>query len=228
MNLETSPHPPLQSAIRKAAFRLIPFLCLAYTVNFLDRVNVGFAALHMNEDLGFSPSVYGFGAGIFFLGYIAFEIPSNLALRRFGARLWIARIMISWGIVACAMALVYSEWSFYALRALLGVAEAGFFPGIILYLTFWFPAAERARIVAIFMASVPLATVFGGPLSGALLTMDGHLGLAGWQWLFLIEGAPAIVLGVLALFVLTNSPKDAAWLSAAERAALTNVLAKEA
>ncbi len=132
-------------------------------------MNVGFAALHMNEDLGFSPSVYGFGAGIFFLGYIAFEVPSNLALHRFGARIWIARIMISWGLVACAMAFVWSETSFYVMRFLLGVAEAGFFPGIILYLTYWFPAAERARIVALFMASVPLATVFGGPISGALL-----------------------------------------------------------
>jgi len=157
----------LASAIAKATYRLIPFLCLAYTINFLDRVNVGFAALHMNKDLGFSPSVYGFGAGIFFLGYIAFEIPSNLVLQRFGARIWIARIMISWGLIACAMALVRSETGFYVMRLLLGIAEAGFFPGIILYLTYWFPAAERARIVAVFMASVPLATVFGGPVSGA-------------------------------------------------------------
>lgn len=197
-------------------------------VNFLDRVNVGFAALHMNEDLGFSPSVYGFGAGIFFLGYIAFEIPSNMALRRFGARIWIARIMISWGIVACAMAFVYSETSFYVTRALLGIAEAGFFPGIILYLTYWFPAAERARIVAIFIASVPLATVFGGPLSGALLEMDGILGFKGWQWMFVIEGLPAVVLGVLALKVLTNRPEEAAWLTLEEKQALSSALAREA
>ena len=218
----------LASAIRKATYRLIPFLCLGYTVNFLDRVNVGFAALHMNADLGFSPAVFGFGAGIFFLGYIAFEIPSNLALQRFGARIWIARIMISWGLVACAMALVRSETGFYAMRLLLGIAEAGFFPGIILYLTYWFPAETRARIVAIFMASVPLATVFGGPLSGALLQMDGFLGLAGWHWLFVIEGAPAIVLGLLALKVLTDKPDQAQWLTADERQALTRKLAEEA
>ncbi|MEM7400118.1 MAG: MFS transporter, partial [Pseudomonadota bacterium] len=207
MKRQTDEATALASAIRKAAKRLIPFLCLAYAVNFLDRVNVGFAALDMNEDLGFSPAVYGFGAGVFFLGYILFEIPSNLALRRFGARIWIARIMISWGIVACAMALVYSETSFYVLRALLGIAEAGFFPGIILYLTFWFPAAERARIVAVFMASVPLATVIGGPLSGALLEMHGFLGFKGWQWLFVIQGFPAVLLGLLALKVLTNRPE---------------------
>ena len=218
----------LAAAIRKATWRLIPFLCLAYTVNFLDRVNVGFAALHMNEDLGFSPSVYGFGAGIFFLGYIAFEVPSNLALHRFGARIWIARIMISWGLIACAMALVRSETGFYVMRLLLGIAEAGFFPGIILYLTYWFPAAERARIIALFMASVPLATVFGGPLSGALLEMHGFLGLAGWHWLFIIEGVPAILLGIAALFVLTDRPAQARWLTGDERQALATTLAAEA
>lgn len=218
----------LASAIRKATYRLIPFLCLAYTINFLDRVNVGFAALHMNEDLGFSPAVFGFGAGIFFLGYIAFEIPSNLALQRFGARIWIARIMISWGLVACGMALVSGETSFYAMRLLLGIAEAGFFPGIILYLTYWFPAGIRARVVAVFMASVPLAAVFGGPLSGALLGMDGVLGLAGWHWLFIIEGAPAILLGFLALKVLTDKPDRADWLTEGEREALKRKLATEA
>jgi len=218
----------LASAIRKATRRLIPFLCLAYTVNFLDRVNVGFAALHMNKDLGFSPSVYGFGAGIFFLGYIAFEIPSNLALQRFGARIWIARIMISWGLIACAMALVRSETGFYVMRLLLGIAEAGFFPGIILYLTFWFPAAERARIIALFMASVPLATVFGGPLSGALLEMHGFLGLAGWHWLFIIEGVPAVLLGIAALFILDNTPSHARWLTEDERQALQTTLKAEA
>lgn len=228
MKSQTDDAASLTSAIHKATVRLIPFLCVAYTVNFLDRVNVGFAALHMNEDLGFSPSVYGFGAGIFFLGYIAFEIPSNLALRRFGARLWIARIMISWGLVACAMALVHSETSFYVTRALLGIAEAGFFPGIILYLTYWFPAAERARIVALFMASVPLATVIGGPVSGALLELHGWLGVAGWQWLFVIQGVPAVLLGLMALKVLTETPRDADWLSEPEKAALTQALEAEA
>ena len=228
MDQDRYDHRHLSSAVRKATYRLIPFLCLAYTVNFLDRVNVGFAALHMNADLGFSPAVYGFGAGIFFLGYIAFEIPSNLALQRFGARIWIARIMISWGLIACAMAFIRGETSFYAMRLLLGIAEAGFFPGIILYLTYWFPAADRARIIALFMASVPLASVFGGPLSGALLQMDGFLGLAGWHWLFIIEGVPAILLGLLALKVLTDKPDRADWLTEGERQALTRKLADEA
>jgi ACS family tartrate transporter-like MFS transporter len=217
-----------RSAVRKAAWRLLPFLCLCYTVNFLDRVNVGFAALSMNADLGFSPSVFGLGAGIFFAGYILFEIPSNLALQRFGARIWIARIMISWGIVATAMALVHNEASFYALRFLLGVAEAGFFPGIILYLTYWFPARERARIVSLFMAAVPLATVIGGPVSGALLEMHGLLGFAGWHWLFIIEGLPAIGLGVIVLFFLDDRPEEARWLTPAERKALSATLAAEA
>jgi ACS family tartrate transporter-like MFS transporter len=217
-----------QSAIAKAARRLLPFLCLCYMVNFLDRVNVGFAALRMNEDLGFSPSVYGAGAGIFFAGYILFEVPSNLALQRFGARLWIARIMISWGIVATAMALVHNETSFYALRLLLGIAEAGFFPGIILYLTYWFPARERGRIVSLFMAAVPLATVVGAPVSGALLELHGLWGLAGWQWLFLIEGLPAVLLGVAVLFVLDDRPEEARWLSGEERQALSATLAAEA
>ncbi len=216
------------AAIRKATRRLIPFLCLAYAVNFLDRVNIGFAALHMNKDLGLSPSVFGFGAGIFFLGYIAFEIPSNLALQRFGARIWIARIMISWGIIACAMALVRSETGFYVMRFLLGVAEAGFFPGIILYLTYWFPAENRARIVALFMAAVPLATVVGGPVSGALLEMRGVLGLAGWHWLFIIEGVPAILLGLAALFVLRDKPGQADWLTKDEASALEAALHAEA
>jgi ACS family tartrate transporter-like MFS transporter len=217
-----------QFAVRKAALRLLPFLCLCYMVNFLDRVNVGFAALSMNADLGFSPSVYGLGAGIFFAGYILFEVPSNLALQRFGARIWIARIMISWGLVATAMALVHNEGSFYALRLLLGVAEAGFFPGIILYLTYWFPARERARIVSLFMAAVPLATVFGGPLSGALLTMHGFMGLAGWQWLFIIQGVPAAILGVIVLFFLDDRPDHARWLSQEERQALAATLTAEA
>jgi ACS family tartrate transporter-like MFS transporter len=219
---------PAQRAITKAARRLLPFLCLCYVVNFLDRVNVGFAALHMNADLGFSPSIYGAGAGIFFVGYILFEIPSNLALQRFGARIWIARIMISWGLIACAMALVHSEASFYVMRFLLGVAEAGFFPGIILYLTYWFPARERARIVSLFMAAVPLATVVGGPVSGALLELHGLGGLKGWHWLFIIEGLPAIVLGLIALKFLDDRPEDARWLSPAERRALVATLAAEA
>ena len=197
-------------------------------MNFLDRVNVGYAALAMNADLGFTPAIYGTGAGIFFVGYILFEIPSNLALQRFGARIWIARIMISWGLIATAMALVSGETSFYVMRFLLGVAEAGFFPGIILYLTYWFPARERARIVALFMAATPLATMVGGPVSGALLEFNGLFGLKGWQWLFIVEGLPAIVLGVIALRVLDNRPEEASWLSKGERQALSQVLAAEA
>ncbi len=216
------------AAIRKASRRLIPFLCLAYGLAFLDRVNVGFAALAMNEELGFTPEVYGFGAGIFFLGYILFEVPSNLALYRFGARLWIARIMISWGIVATAMAFIAGETSFYVLRFLLGVAEAGFFPGIILYLTFWFPRAERARIVSLFMTAVPIATVIGGPLSGALLELHGLAGIAGWRWLFLIEGLPAILLGILCFALLPDRPSHAHWLTREEAAALEARIEAEA
>jgi ACS family tartrate transporter-like MFS transporter len=217
-----------RSAISKATRRLIPFLCLCYAVNFLDRVNVGFAALAMNEDLGLTPSMFGAGAGIFFVGYILFEIPSNLALQRFGARIWIARIMISWGLIAAAMALVHSETSFYVMRFLLGVAEAGFFPGIILYLTYWFPARERARIVSLFMAAVPLATVIGGPVSGALLELHGLGGLKGWHWLFIVEGLPAVLLGVVALKFLDDRPEDASWLSKEERQALASTIAAEA
>jgi ACS family tartrate transporter-like MFS transporter len=217
-----------QSAIAKAARRLIPFLVLCYAVNFLDRVNVGYAALAMNADLDFTPSIFGIGAGIFFAGYILFEIPSNLALRRFGARIWIARIMISWGLISVAMALVSGATSFYVMRFLLGVAEAGFFPGIILYLTYWFPAREHARIVALFMAAVPLATMVGGPISGALIELDGLLGLKGWQWLFIVEGVPAVVLGAIALRFLDDKPEDARWLGAEERSALAQALAGEA
>jgi ACS family tartrate transporter-like MFS transporter len=217
-----------KSAIAKAGRRLMPFLCLCYAVNFLDRVNVGFAALSMNDDLGFSPSVFGAGAGIFFAGYILFEVPSNLAMQKFGARIWIARIMISWGVLAIAMAFVSGERSFYLLRFLLGVAEAGFFPGIILYLTYWFPARERARIVSLFMAAVPLATLVGGPVSGALLEMHGMLGLKGWHWLFIIEGLPAVILGLVALKFLDDRPEEARWLSPEERSALSATLAAEA
>jgi MFS transporter, ACS family, tartrate transporter len=218
----------LQSAVGKAVRRLMPFLIFCYIISFLDRVNVGFAALAMNEDLGFSPAVFGTGASIFFIGYILFEVPSNLAMHRFGARIWIARIMISWGLVSMAMALVSGVTSFYLLRLLLGVAEAGFFPGIILYLTYWFPARERARVVAMFMAAVPLATVFGGPLSGALLELDGFLGIKGWQWMFLIEGLPAVLLGFVTLRFLDDRPEQAKWLTAAEREALAAQLAAEA
>jgi len=217
-----------RSAIAKASRRIIPFLVLCYAVAFLDRVNVGYAALEMNADLGFSPAIYGAGAGIFFVGYILFEVPSNLALQRFGARIWIARIMISWGLIAIAMALITGAASFYVMRFLLGVAEAGFFPGIILYLTYWFPAAERARIVSLFMAAVPIAILVGGPVSGALLEMHGAFGLKGWQWLFIIEGLPAVVLGIVTLKFLDDGPDQANWLSTDERKALSRTLSAEA
>ncbi|HET6897259.1 MAG TPA: MFS transporter, partial [Vicinamibacteria bacterium] len=192
--------------------RLIPFLFVLYIVSYLDRINVGFAALQMNAALHFGAKVFGLGAGIFFAGYVLFEVPSNLALERFGARRWIARIMISWGLVSAAMMFVQGVPSFYALRFLLGIAEAGFFPGMILYLTYWFPAAERARAIAQFMTATAIAGVIGGPVSGALLTLDGRGGLAGWQWLFLIEGLPAVALGFVVLRHLTDRPEEAHWL----------------
>jgi len=206
-----------RATLAKVTRRLIPFLLLLYVIAWLDRVNVGFAALQMNRDLGFSPAVYGFGAGVFFVGYALFEIPSNLILARVGARRWIARIMITWGLVSASMMFVRSETTFYALRFLLGVAEAGFLPGIIYYLTHWYPAAARARAVSWFMAAIPLSIVIGGPLTGLLLEMKGTLGLAGWQWLFLLEGVPAMILGVVVLFYLTDTPEQARWLDPEER-----------
>lgn len=216
MSLPASDLP--RSAVTRVSRRLIPFLLLLYILNFLDRVNVGFAALEMNRDLGFGPTVYGLGAGIFFLGYCLFEVPSNLVLYRAGARLWIARIMVTWGLAASAMTLVRTPASFYLLRFLLGVAEAGFFPGIIYYLTHWYPARERARAYAWFLAAIPVCGVIGGPLSGALLGLDGRLGLRGWQWLFLLEGIPSVVMGVVVLRHLPNRPRDARWIPAEERA----------
>jgi ACS family tartrate transporter-like MFS transporter len=171
--------------IRKITWRIVPFIILLYFVAFIDRVNIGFAALTMNKDLGFSPAVFGFGAGIFFLGYFIFEVPSNVILHRVGARIWIARVMITWGLVSGAMAFIKGETSFYVVRFLLGAAEAGFFPGIILYLSYWFPSRQRAAVTALFMAAAPLSTVLGSPVSGALLEMHGVMGYAGWQWMFL-------------------------------------------
>jgi ACS family tartrate transporter-like MFS transporter len=213
--------------IAKVTRRLIPFLFLLYVVAFLDRVNVGFAALQMKADLGLSDAVYGLGAGIFFLGYFVFEVPSNLILERVGPRWWIARIMISWGVISSCMMFVRGEAAFHALRFLLGVAEAGFFPGMILYLTYWFPAAERARAVALFMTATAMAGVVGGPISGALLEMDGIGGLAGWQWLFLLEGLPAVALGFVVLAVMTDRPEQARWLEAHERSWLAARIAAE-
>ena len=216
------------AVVGKARRRLIPFLFLLYIVAYLDRINVGFAALQMNQALGFSATVYGFGAGVFFLSYVLFEIPSNVILARVGARLWIARIMISWGLVSSSMMFVHSASGFYTLRFLLGLAEAGFFPGIIFYLTRWFPARERARTIAAFMTATLIAGVIGGPISGALLSMHGAGGLAGWQWLFILEGLPSIVLVLAVLKLLDERPEDATWLTAAERATLTAALRDDA
>jgi ACS family tartrate transporter-like MFS transporter len=217
----------LASATLKARRRLVPFLFLLYIVAYLDRVNVGFAALQMNAALGLSARTFAWGAGIFFVSYVACEIPSNIVLARVGARLWIARIMVTWGIVSAAMLLVRGATGFYAMRFLLGAAEAGFFPGIIFYLIRWFPERERARTVATFMTAVLAAGIVGGPVSGALLSLHGTLGLAGWQWLFLLEGLPAIVLGLVVLGALPERPEDAAWLTPAERTALHDCLAGE-
>ncbi|MFL9960883.1 MFS transporter [Paraburkholderia sediminicola] len=212
--------------IKNVTVRLVPFLILCYFIAYLDRVNVGFAALQMNKALDLSASAFGFGAGIFFIAYFFFEVPSNLLLERFGARRWIARIMFTWGILAGAMAFIpdISRFTglsaahvFYGLRILLGVAEAGFFPGIIFLLTLWFPAAYRGRVVGYFMAAIPLSTVIGGPISGALLSLDGHGGLAGWQWVYLIEALPAVLLSFVVLFYLTDKPADATWLATEER-----------
>ena len=212
--------------VAKVTRRIVPFLVVCYFVAYLDRVNVGFAALAMNQDLGLSQTAFGLGAGIFFIAYFIFEVPSNLLLERFGARKWIARIMLSWGILSGTMAFIPAiahvtglgnENTFYLLRVLLGAAEAGFFPGIIFYLTLWFPAQYRARIVGYFMAAIPLSTVIGAPISGVLLYLHGGLGLAGWQWLFIIEAVPAIILAGVVFFYLTDWPADAAWLAPDER-----------
>lgn len=213
--------------MRKVTLRIVPFIMLLYFIAFIDRVNLGFAALTMNKDLGLSPSVFGIGAGIFFLGYFLFEVPSNLVLHKVGARIWIARVMISWGLVSGCMALVQGINSFYLLRFLLGVAEAGFFPGIILYLSYWFPAARRAQVTAIFMAAAPLSTALGSPVSAALLQMHGLMGYAGWQWMFVLEAIPAVLLGIVVLFFLTDRPAKARWLTQEERDWLHNTLLAE-
>ena len=217
-----------ERAFRKVTRRLIPFLFLIYVVAYLDRVNVSFAQLQLEDDLGFSDTIFGIGAGIFSLGYVIFGVASNLALARFGARRWLAAIMVVWGLISASMALMEGAASFYVLRFLLGAAEAGFFPGIILFLTWWFPERERTRAVALFLTAVSAAYVAGGPLSGGLLELDGLAGLDGWQWLFLVEGAPAIVLGFVTLRFLDDRPADAAWLEPEEREFLAAELEREA
>jgi MFS transporter, ACS family, tartrate transporter len=216
-----------ERAFRKATRRLIPFLFLIYVVAYLDRVNVSFAQLQLEDDLGFSDTIFGIGAGIFSLGYVIFGVPSNLALERFGARRWLAGIMIVWGLISASMMFINDATSFYVLRFLLGAAEAGFFPGIILFLTWWFPERERTRTIALFLTAVSAAYVVGGPLSGGLLELDGLAGLDGWQWLFLAEGIPAIVLGFVTLRYLDERPADADWLGPEERAFLTAEVERE-
>ena len=216
-----------QTTIKRVMMRIVPFLMLCYLFAFLDRVNIGFAALTMNKDLGISATAFGFAAGIFFLTYFALEVPSNIALVKFGARRWIARIMITWGLLSAAMAFVQGPQSLYVLRALLGAAEAGFFPGIIFFLTLWFPAEYRARIVAYFMTALPVSSLIGSPISALLLVADGWMGLKGWQILFIVEGVPSVILGIITLWYLSDGPKQADWLPAEEKAWLSSQLERE-
>ncbi len=216
-----------QRTIAKVRARLIPFLILCFFVAYLDRVNVGFAALTMNADLGLTASAFGFGAGIFFLAYFLFEVPSNLLLERVGARKWLARIMFTWGLISGATAFIGGETGFYVVRVLLGLAEAGFFPGIIFFLTLWFPAVYRGRIIGSFMAAIPLSTVIGAPVSGWLLGLNGTMGLKGWQWLFILEAVPALILSIVVFFYLTDRPADASWLEPDERSWLVARLEHE-
>jgi MFS transporter, ACS family, tartrate transporter len=216
-----------RATLAKVSRRLIPFMLAMFCVSFLDRVNIGFAALTMRHDLGLTPQAYGLAAGILFVSYTAFEIPSNLILDRVGPRLWLARIMITWGVIAAAGALVFDRYSLYVMRFALGAAEAGFFPGLMLYISRWFPAPQRGRAIALFMVGSPLSVVVGAPASTALLSLGGGLGLAGWQWLFVVEGLPAVALGVVALYWLTDRPEEAQWLAAAQRAWLSETMARE-
>jgi MFS transporter, ACS family, tartrate transporter len=202
---------------KKVAWRLLPILTVAYVFNYLDRNNIGFAALTMNKEIGLTATAFGRGAGMLFVGYCFLEVPSNMILYRVGARKWLARIMISWGLVSAATIFVTGPWSFYLLRFLLGAAEAGFFPGVAFYLGHWFPAEYRTRVIAWFMVAIPISSVVGGALSGALLQMEGILGLSGWKWLFILEGLPVTLLGIAVLLVLTERPEDATWLTEEER-----------
>jgi ACS family tartrate transporter-like MFS transporter len=218
-SLALAPFADLERAtLRRVFWRLVPLLCVLYLFNILDRANVGFARLRMQDDLALSERTFNLGYGIFYLGYLLFEVPSNLLMRRVGARLWIARIMISWGVVSMATMFVWDAWSFYAVRILLGVAEAGFFPGIILYLSYWFPDRERGRVTACFMLAIGLSSVVGNPASGIIMHFcDGALGLHGWQWLFALEGLPSVLLGFVVFRALTDYPHQATWLAAEQR-----------
>ncbi|WP_052866519.1 MFS transporter [Streptomyces niger] len=226
---EATGHARENAVFRKVVRRLVPFLMLCYVVSYLDRVNVGFAKLQMSDDLGFSEAAYGLGAGLFFIGYFLFEVPSNLMLQRVGARTWIARIMITWGLVSAAFMFITNEATFYALRFLLGAAEAGFYPGVILYCTYWFPAHRRARVIAMFMSAIPVAGIFGNPLSGWIMErFHGANGWQGWQWLFLLEGLPAVAVGVATLCYLDDTVRGAKWLTDEEKTVIERALADDA
>lgn len=225
-------HGQSRALYNKITWRLIPLMFICYIVAYLDRINIGFAKLQLQEVLGVDErifgSVYGIGAGLFFIGYFLFEVPSNLIMERVGARFWIARIMIVWGIISSCMMFIHSATSFYILRFLLGIAEAGFYPGMILYLTYWFPDKERAHTVALFATGTVVAGIIGSPVSGALLDLHGVAGLDGWQWLFLLEGIPAVLLGIIVIFVLPDRPRKAKWLSQSEKEYIESRLAEEA
>lgn len=222
-----SPASAEDTAIRKAAWRLVPLMTLCFLVNYIDRTNIGFAALTMNKDLGLTSAMFGWGAGILFFGYCFFEIPSNAMLYRFGPRIWLARIMITWGLLAAATALVVGPRSFYVVRFLLGAAEAGFNPGVMFFFMAWFPKRFRSRAMAYFQMAIPLSAVVAGPLSAIIMQADGTFGLAGWRWMFIIEGLPATILGVILLIVLVEKPSQAKWLTADEKQALTDAITNE-
>ena len=229
MNSATSVPDDLErSTMRRVAWRLLPFLIICYLIAIIDRGNIGMASLQMNQDLELSAKVFGFASSLFFFSYFLVEVPSNLAMQRYGARIWIARIMITWGLISAGTAFVQGANSLYVMRFLLGAAEAGFFPGVLLYLTYWLPSAYRARMVALFMVAIPAANFIGSPLSGLLLSLDGWMGMRGWHWLFILEGIPAVMLGIACLFVLTDRPEQAKWLSDEQRGWLTQRLASEA
>ncbi len=227
--MKNSPVSEYGPLYRKIAWRVIPLLFICYIVAYIDRVNVGFAKLQMMGHLKFSESIYGLGAGIFFLGYFLFEVPSNVILHKVGARVWICRVLITWGIISGCTALVRKPWEFYTVRFLLGVAESGFFPGMILYLTYWFPSHRRANVVAMLVAGVPVSGMIGGPVSGYILhRFDGAGGISGWEWLFILEAIPAVILGVVILLFLDDRVVNAKWLSAVEKAAVVAEIGEEA
>ena len=218
----------VERTYKKVFWRIVPFLMLCYVVAYLDRVNVGFAKLQMSTDLAFSETVFGLGAGVFFIGYFLFELPSNILMHKLGARIWIARIMITWGLLSAVFVFVKTPAQFYILRFLLGLAEAGFYPGVILYLTYWFPSHRRAKIIAVFMSAIPVSGIFGNPLSGWIMqSFHSNQGLAGWQWMFLIEAIPAIAIGIATILYLDNGIANAKWLSEREKRLLTDGVAAQ-